>query len=493
MPIANKPALRRLAACLAIAFLVTTTAEVSVGSELGAEAVFACDEASGLCYTERGGGIWFDQLSNVFYLDKYDIYYDGKSFLTPVAAHKKKKQHANNQPRAKLVDPDLVVRPDTLHIEGLRRLGVSCEDLIRYFKEYHPVSLEYVTEDSCNVRFPDPKNCRRALKTRGKALPFHVQMVRDTYRKVLKGSRFQVTRNEHDASLLSWHACEGGRKDVSMYMRLATHRDRHLPNPPLPPSLKPPRLDESQRLQRLHTEGYVYFEPGENEHTKRMREEHFKHLNNTFSIEKPSGQFNDRAAERRRREAENPTEAELAKEEQTILESKWKCDACGTVNPPHYEMCWRCRQRTSLRERRQKLKATATAATEAPVGVPGASIQAPPDDESEEEQGIKSGKALRDQLNEKGRLPLGKPLPESNIGYQMLKEMGWEEGKGLGKNQDGRLEPVPMYGQLDKRGVGAKYEKREHPVSAGKKKRRKLMQQRVRDAMCVSASEEEEE
>ncbi|EDO48869.1 predicted protein [Nematostella vectensis] len=34
------------------------------------------------------------------------------------------------------------------------------------------------------------------------------------------------------------------------------------------------------------------------------------------------------------------------------------------------------------------------------------------------------------------------PIPEHNIGNQMLREMGWVPGKGLGPNQSGRVDPV---------------------------------------------------
>lgn len=33
-------------------------------------------------------------------------------------------------------------------------------------------------------------------------------------------------------------------------------------------------------------------------------------------------------------------------------------------------------------------------------------------------------------------------LSEDNIGNKLLKNMGWKEGVGLGKNNQGRLEPI---------------------------------------------------
>lgn len=35
-----------------------------------------------------------------------------------------------------------------------------------------------------------------------------------------------------------------------------------------------------------------------------------------------------------------------------------------------------------------------------------------------------------------------KSLEANNKGFQLLKNMGWEEGKGLGKNQQGIQGPV---------------------------------------------------
>ncbi|KAK9764311.1 hypothetical protein K7432_008284 [Basidiobolus ranarum] len=45
------------------------------------------------------------------------------------------------------------------------------------------------------------------------------------------------------------------------------------------------------------------------------------------------------------------------------------------------------------------------------------------------------------------------PIPSTNVGYQLLLKMGWQ-GKGLGVNQQGRLEPVKVTLKEDKLGLG---------------------------------------
>ena len=42
----------------------------------------------------------------------------------------------------------------------------------------------------------------------------------------------------------------------------------------------------------------------------------------------------------------------------------------------------------------------------------------------------------------------------SSFGYKMLQKMGWSEGKGLGKKEDGRVENVKVLRRTDTRGVG---------------------------------------
>ena len=43
---------------------------------------------------------------------------------------------------------------------------------------------------------------------------------------------------------------------------------------------------------------------------------------------------------------------------------------------------------------------------------------------------------------------------DSNFGYKMLLQMGWTEGKGLGANEDGRVDYVQVDQKCDNAGVG---------------------------------------
>ena len=43
---------------------------------------------------------------------------------------------------------------------------------------------------------------------------------------------------------------------------------------------------------------------------------------------------------------------------------------------------------------------------------------------------------------------------KENIGYQMVKKMGWKESKGLGADQKGRKEPIDAQIKNNKLGVG---------------------------------------
>lgn len=47
-----------------------------------------------------------------------------------------------------------------------------------------------------------------------------------------------------------------------------------------------------------------------------------------------------------------------------------------------------------------------------------------------------------------------RPIPESNPGFQILLRMGWEKGRGLGRRQEGRKEPVRLACVVGKGGLG---------------------------------------
>ncbi|KAJ1449576.1 hypothetical protein M885DRAFT_535088 [Pelagophyceae sp. CCMP2097] len=47
-------------------------------------------------------------------------------------------------------------------------------------------------------------------------------------------------------------------------------------------------------------------------------------------------------------------------------------------------------------------------------------------------------------------------IGDENLGKQMLRGMGWEEGRGLGTEGRGRAEPITDGGQLDKVGIGSR-------------------------------------
>lgn len=46
-------------------------------------------------------------------------------------------------------------------------------------------------------------------------------------------------------------------------------------------------------------------------------------------------------------------------------------------------------------------------------------------------------------------------LPESNRGYRLLMNMGWQEDSGLGSKGDGRMDPIATVFKTDRAGVGA--------------------------------------
>ncbi|KAJ3200454.1 G patch domain-containing protein 8 [Dinochytrium kinnereticum] len=63
------------------------------------------------------------------------------------------------------------------------------------------------------------------------------------------------------------------------------------------------------------------------------------------------------------------------------------------------------------------------------------------------------------------------PLTSENTGYKLLQKLGWSEGKGLGKNLQGRVDPIPISHKTDTWGVGKDTQMNEaHAESTGKRK-----------------------
>ena len=50
---------------------------------------------------------------------------------------------------------------------------------------------------------------------------------------------------------------------------------------------------------------------------------------------------------------------------------------------------------------------------------------------------------------------LGPQIATSNVGYQLLQKAGWQEGQGIGANQQGRPVPLAAYHQQARQGIGA--------------------------------------
>ena len=50
---------------------------------------------------------------------------------------------------------------------------------------------------------------------------------------------------------------------------------------------------------------------------------------------------------------------------------------------------------------------------------------------------------------------LGPQISSNNVGYQLLQKAGWQEGQGIGINQQGRPIPLSAYHQQARHGIGA--------------------------------------
>ena len=58
-------------------------------------------------------------------------------------------------------------------------------------------------------------------------------------------------------------------------------------------------------------------------------------------------------------------------------------------------------------------------------------------------------------LNSSSPEPQAKALDHSNRGFQLLKAAGWQEGQGLGRDSQGRTQPVTRVKQRGRAGLGA--------------------------------------
>ncbi|KXZ45172.1 hypothetical protein GPECTOR_57g462 [Gonium pectorale] len=77
------------------------------------------------------------------------------------------------------------------------------------------------------------------------------------------------------------------------------------------------------------------------------------------------------------------------------------------------------------------------------------------------------------------------PISSSNIGFKLLQKMGWKEGKGLGKQEDGRVEPVASGIEAGVRlGLGKQEEDDTHTAEATAARKRLEIE--------VAAQEDEE-
>lgn len=65
-----------------------------------------------------------------------------------------------------------------------------------------------------------------------------------------------------------------------------------------------------------------------------------------------------------------------------------------------------------------------------------------------------------------------RPLSQDNVGFRMLHKMGWKEGSGLGKGEQGTTEPVPVEQRASRSGLGSSSPGKENPKAQIWKKTR---------------------
>ncbi|KAI9482695.1 MAG: G-patch domain-containing protein, partial [Benjaminiella poitrasii] len=62
-------------------------------------------------------------------------------------------------------------------------------------------------------------------------------------------------------------------------------------------------------------------------------------------------------------------------------------------------------------------------------------------------------------------------IPSNNVGYRMLQKMGWMQGKGLGSQGQGRIDPIRIEIKDDSLGVGKAEEYQQTHVSTTSKRK----------------------
>eukprot|EP00466_Bigelowiella_natans_P000138 jgi/Bigna1/125438/aug1.1_g146 len=454
----------------------------SNATKLKSKFSYRFNKHSGLYNTASLGGLWFDQLTNTFYTTACDLFFDEKRRFLALR-------------NGRLVDPDLVARQDTLHIEGIQSLKLTAEDIIRYFHEFHPVALEFVSPSSCNIRFSDTRACRRALRTRARPIPFHVEMVRKACSTAAQELNVKVIKKE-DVALLAWHISQKGiPAGKHLYMRLATVGDRWTPKLPPWSILDPPVMEESKRLHLLSLaqpfgstsllnpeddkglHGYMDVEGDtspaaaaildrkrayhqQSEQLGGLQQQNSKssrfnlpsaaalQTDNSHPTSTPangvvgndaggSSSFRDRALERRLRYPK-----ERAGLYGFSARTEWIC-ACGFRNFAVHKSCRRCHRPSNLDavgDDDPKGKSFPLLPTEQLRRLKRQKQEA----KDEGQHAPKPGEQLTPKMIKEGVLPVGEPIPRGNMGRKILERMGWQEGKGLGKNLDGIKDPVIM-------------------------------------------------
>ena len=114
-------------------------------------------------------------------------------------------------------------RLDVIHIRGVQNM--SSEDVLKYFDDFEPKSIEWVNDLSCNVVFDDRKASASALKALTTALVF-----KSSSSKTTTGLAFEVI----DAESLSvpipppfrWALGLNHHKSKALLLRFATTSDK---------------------------------------------------------------------------------------------------------------------------------------------------------------------------------------------------------------------------------------------------------------------------